>query len=125
MRLSLPPSVNHANITLKNGRRVKSEEYRAWGQKATLMFKLHLAPVPESALPVKIVIVVEGKVNARRDLSNMIKIVEDSLVNAGIIPDDNVKCVTGSAIEYVPGEQEGTVRIELHGSDTVWRRCED
>jgi Holliday junction resolvase RusA-like endonuclease len=114
--------VNHANITLKNGRRVKSEEYRNWGAKATMMFKLHLTPVPKSSLPVKIVIVVEGKVNKGRDLSNMVKIVEDSLVNAGILPDDNVKYVSGSAIEYVPSEQEGTVRIEIHDGRTVWRR---
>lgn len=107
--LTLPPSTN--GLFLSAGRRrVKTPEYRDWITENT--WKVAAMEKP-TAFPVHVRIKVCGKVNARRDLDNLIKPTLDLLVSAGVLPDDNVKHVTGGRWEYDPIESEPHVVVWL------------
>lgn len=87
--LPIPPSTNHLFFT-KGRRRIKSAEYRAWTSEVLPILR-RLARV---APPVEIEVTVCGKVNAQRDLDNMLKPIGDALVESGVIENDNVRHVT-------------------------------
>lgn len=94
--LPLPPSTNNLFATVR-GRRVKSREYKAW--LATALALLVELRRPRT-LPASIRASVFGKVNAARDLDNLLKPIGDALVAAGVIPGDSVKYVTEWRINY-------------------------
>ncbi len=109
----------------KQGGRRKSLAWIKWTEKAVLLMKWGIDPIPEELLPVKLVFIVSGKVRKSRDLSNMQKIVEDCLVKAGVIPDDKWPIVCGIATEYDStsyAEAPPTIRIEFHANSTLWRQ---
>lgn len=105
--LSLPPSTNNLFITVER-RRVKSPEYRAWITENEAEAGRLATP---TAFPVRVRIEVHGKLNVRRDLDNIIKPTLDLLVSVGVLPDDNVKYVTGGRWEYHPSADEPFVRV--------------
>ncbi len=121
----MPVSVNKMTETNRYGKgRRKSKEWVAWTNKAILQFKLGIQPIEAHEYPVRILGIVEGDLNPRRDLSNMAKILEDALVKAGIITDDASGYVIGSGIEYdyesFPGKLP-TIRIEIQSAKFIWR----
>ena len=106
-RLTLPPSTNNLFITVKR-RRVKSPQYRAWIEENRGEAGRLATP---TAFPVRVAIEVHGKLNVRRDLDNIIKPTLDLLVSAGVLPDDNVRHVTGGRWEYHPSADEPHVVV--------------
>ena len=94
--LPLPPSTNNLFATVR-GKRVKSREYRAWlSAVAPLLVELR----PPKALPAAVRVGVFGKVNAARDLDNMLKPIGDALVAGGVLPGDSLKYVTEWRVCY-------------------------
>ncbi len=94
--LPLPPSTNHLFATVR-GRRVKSKAYKAWlAEVAPLLVELRRP----KTLPAEIHATVFGKVNANRDLDNLMKPLGDSIVLAGVLPGDSIKYVTLWSIGY-------------------------
>lgn len=90
--MPLPPSTNNLFFTLKgNGRRVKTTAYKDWIDKAgqTLLRQWQDAGSPKWAdkQPASLVLRV-GLEGRRRDLSNVLKPVEDLIVSTLPVPDD-------------------------------------
>ena len=84
-----PPTVN--NLFVNNPRtrgRFSSKAYTAWKAEAARAFALQ-APLPHFDGPVVLILSLGIPDKRRRDLSNYIKAVEDSVVAAGILNDDS------------------------------------
>lgn len=85
--LPAPPSVNMLYSNVANRGRVKTKKYRTWLREAGLSIA--------QAKPVSILgkyrlhIRFERPDNRRRDLGNLLKAIEDILVEHGIVEDDS------------------------------------
>lgn len=106
----VPPSVN--NLFRSAGKfRVKTGKYKKW---LALSLPLLAAIRPATKFPVAIVVRVRGKLNVQRDLDNLLKPIGDALVEAGVLPADDVRHVTAWVVSYVsdPGPALASVRVE-------------
>ena len=92
IELPIPPTTNRLFPTVR-GRRICSEEYKAWKQEAG--WSVLQAKVAPYAVPVALTLTIRGGkgFTTRRDLTNCWKSVEDLLVAHGLIPDDNVNWI--------------------------------
>lgn len=86
--LPLPPSVNSMYEGGSGQKRYKSKQYKAWYTECFWLVKT-LPKVKE--YPVELWIKIVWPTNRSCDLSNRIKAIEDLLVNAGILLDDDRK----------------------------------
>lgn len=87
VRVPVPPSANALFVTFRDRggiRRARTSEYKAWATAAGFMVK---AQRPHRVLG-KINVRILVPRNARRDLSNHVKAVEDLLVGLQLIDDD-------------------------------------
>ena len=82
--LPAPPSAN-ALYVWRDGRRVKTADYRRWRRDAVLML---LSGMPRHPAKTPLRVVIEAAVNRTRDVDNLIKPIQDALQAAGVIPDD-------------------------------------
>jgi Holliday junction resolvase RusA-like endonuclease len=101
LHLPTPPSANHLFANVPGRGRVPSRECVAW-KKAAGFALIAQRPIAVHG-PVEIALVVEE--NARRDLSNHLKCVEDLLVTHNVIDGDRCKIVRKITMEW--GEVEG------------------
>ena len=85
-RLRLPPSVNNC-YTVSRGRKIKSQECRAWRISGALELKLKKSARMCGNLGIAHHFVFKDK--RRRDSSNFIKQLHDAIVDAGLIVDDS------------------------------------
>lgn len=96
--IPIPPSTNAiwAIIKMPNGqpRLGKSAAYKRWKAGATRDLAVQLRTI-KPGNHVRIFINVHGGKGwpSNRDISNAVKPVEDALVEAGVLPDDNCKIV--------------------------------
>lgn len=103
MRITLPypPTANHLT-TVARGRKIKSKEARGYQQRVYGEWLASGCP-KLSAERYSVRIVVHPPDNRRRDLSNTEKVVIDSLVACGALPDDHRICrlllVRGPVVE--------------------------
>ncbi len=109
----VPPSSNNMFVNVRGTGRVKSKEYTKWLGIAIDVLKPWRQPL---TYPVSLVFVIREPLRANSDATNRIKAVEDALVSAGVIQNDNVKHVSKVSIEYAPGEHGGGVAIWVHES---------
>lgn len=90
--LPFPPSVNTLfPANRKTGRRFVSRAYKSWKLEAWALIKQ--ARIPRIADRVDIEIQLTAKDRRARDADNYVKAVVDSLVEGGVIPDDNSRHV--------------------------------
>ncbi len=108
--ITIPPSTNNLFAT-RGRKRVKTSEYRDWIAGALPILQ-RLRKVPG---PVIVVVRVMGKVNAQRDLDNLLKPIGDTLKHAGVIADDSIRHVSGWDVRLVRGSkaQHGTGRVTV------------
>lgn len=109
------PSVNAMYRNVPGVGRVKSTEYKQWAKAALqeltfamLAYKRSQTATPKPPLCLTIHVPDTG---GRGDASNRIKAVEDVLVRAGIIADDNDKIIRKLVVEV--GAANGRCEIEL------------
>lgn len=108
----VPPSTNNLFVTVGR-RRVKSGEYRDW--LATVLPEVAKLRKPDR-FPVRVIATLFGKppkVNMRRDIGNIEKALTDSLVHAGIIPDDNLNYVVETVQRFVLSDDGPVVWLEV------------
>jgi Holliday junction resolvase RusA-like endonuclease len=107
--VSVPPSTNNLFRDTGN-RRFKTREYRDWLAEAIPT----LATLrPPARFPVAIIVRVTGKLNVQRDLDNLLKPVGDALVDAGVLPADDVRHVTHWDVRYFRDERQPVVAIRI------------
>ncbi len=90
LELPWPPSLNHLYPTGKNGRRFLSKAGKLYHDQVIYAVRqTGYCLRKRYVLPVALSIWVFPPNNIRRDISNLIKIIEDSLTLAGVWKDDS------------------------------------
>lgn len=88
--LPIPPSTNNLFLTLKNGRRARTTQYKDWQAVASeLLHTAYLnagAPLYQPKRAMRLTVRVGA--TYRRDISNCVKPIEDLLVSILPLPDD-------------------------------------
>ena len=97
INLPFPPSVNHLFATVGK-RRIRSERYRQWANVAGWQLKEQRPKAIRG--PVEITLRIEEKTDRKRDLSNLVKAVEDLLVEHRIIDGDDHRTVRRGVQEW-------------------------
>lgn len=98
--LDLCPSINRAYLTTRDGRRILTEEARNWKSewKYIMASKKYGYPIK---FPINYAVRVERHFifanNHRRDYNNYIKILDDALVNSGILSDDCTRIIAADS----------------------------
>lgn len=86
--LPFPPSVNNLFVNSPNGKgRFPSQQYKAWRKEASEMILAQGRRQMRGMVNLSIGIVKPNR--RKRDISNLIKAVEDVLVEMGVIEDDS------------------------------------
>jgi crossover junction endodeoxyribonuclease RusA len=111
LSLPFPPSANRLWRAWK-GRNIKSAEYRKWlALGAADLLAQEAEPIPG---PYRMTMIVNRPDRRRRDLSNLVKPVEDLLQSAGLIRDDadcqRLLVLWGS----LPPAKDARVFVHLH-----------
>ena len=115
LSLPYPPTVNSIWRNFK-GRSIKSAKYRAWSieaQRAIADLRIN----SRITGPYHMEIQVTRPDRRRRDLSNLIKVPEDAIVQAGLVRDD---CDAESVkISWAKGEPKkgGAIHVWLWGAE--------
>lgn len=121
LRLPMPITLNTMFNTQNRGGkpiRVKSKRYAEWRELAAAELMVQRAP-RLGAGPFHLHWVVGGRSSAgvklriNSDLSNLIKCMEDALVQAEVIEDDCLRNVTSFSAEYNPSVVDAYVEIRL------------
>ena len=110
--INLPRPIS-TNKLFKNKRegRACTEEYNTWKWHAKAMLQKQ-KPLPKPNGPVCITFAVgEVGISSRMDGDNCLKCLQDALVDAGVIPDDNRKTVRGVGMHWVEGKEGVTAYI--------------
>ncbi len=85
---TVPPSLNHIFANIPGKGRIKTREYKAWRALAVAELRsVQHAPLVRGKVRLRVSI---ERPNAASDLSNRLKAIEDALVEANVIEDDNL-----------------------------------
>lgn len=87
LRMPFPPATNNLFKNLRNGGRAKTKRYADWAKQAGWQVKAQKPPRIEG--PFSLDIVVDRPDKRKRDISNLIKALEDVLVDTGVVEDDS------------------------------------
>ena len=113
LKLPFPPSVNRI-WRYVNGRAIRSREYREWIAIAHAGFLLQPEDVVSGAYTMHVM--VNRPDNRRRDITNVIKAIEDVIVSAKYV-DDDALCQKFT-IEWVRGQPE-PVKVFIKSTNEV------
>jgi Holliday junction resolvase RusA-like endonuclease len=108
VRVAMPPATNNLYINAPGKGRVLSDSAKAWKKANQDLIALSLKRVEGKA---RLGFVYHLGTKFKGDLSNRIKLAEDTLKSAGIITDDNHEVVIGIACEI--GEPTGRSDSEM------------
>lgn len=86
--VSMPPTANNLFLNVRGKGRVKTPEYRAWIETNGWVIKTAMV-TGKIAGPYALRVQVGKPDNRRRDISNLIKALEDLLVSTGAVRDDS------------------------------------
>jgi crossover junction endodeoxyribonuclease RusA len=87
-QLPWPPTLNHLYPTGKNGRRFLSNEGKAYHEAVAVELLRQHVPRSRIAGRVELTLLLQPPDYRKRDVSNLVKIVEDCLTRAGVWMDD-------------------------------------
>ena len=85
--LPYPPTANNLFLNMRGRGRVKSPQYRTWIGLATV--KAYQQKIQKTPGKVRVSYLVARPDKRRRDISNLVKPIEDLLVSVGAIDDDS------------------------------------
>lgn len=91
-------------------RRFKTKQYREWLAKSIPLLAMLR---PATAFPVGITVLVVGKMNVQRDLDNLLKPIGDALVEAKIIPGDDIRRVNRWDVRHEAGPEAAVVYVRV------------
>lgn len=111
-QLPFPPSVNHLFNPIGNRRMIKSREYRSWFIHAGNAIIEQGRKAMKGEVVVSIALVAPDK--RRRDASNLIKAVEDLLVNMRVIEGDDNRYVQKISAQWVDDGEPCTVLVQQY-----------
>ena len=112
--LPFPPSTNNLfsqGVVKGKMRRFPSKQYKAWRKEAII--RLIAARLPRFSEPVVIKLALTPKDCRRRDASNYIKAVEDALVEARVLIDDDQRYVKAVVPYWENPAANAGVRITI------------
>lgn len=111
--IDMPPSVNSLYTNVSKRGRIKTTEYKGWLD-ATLPFATLIAATNRLKGEVTVDYFFELGTSFRGDICNRIKPVEDLLVKAGFIADDNHRIIAGGTFHrtYIEGKKS-KVRVRI------------
>lgn len=90
LELPIPPTVNHFHVPRRGGKGLtKSSKARAYQRDAIILIRAMNLHKENIKKPVKLKLVFHPKTKARYDVSNFLKVLEDSLVKGGFLEDDH------------------------------------
>jgi Holliday junction resolvase RusA-like endonuclease len=131
VELPVPPSVNKSwTFVMRRIRRgerakvvkVRSAFYNQWLAPSVKVVKLRMEP--KRLFPVKVVIQILGGDDWRdgeRDIDNVVKGVFDCLKKAQIVPDDNTRYITETAVKHMRVDRKlSTVLVAVEASDEAY-----
>jgi hypothetical protein len=107
--LPAPPSANSLFV-VRDGKRVKTREYKAWLARVAPLLALLRSP---PSYPCRYHLHLTGKWNIQRDGANAEKAAIDATVVAGVIPDDSLKYVRGGEWTYEPGQGDPLATVSF------------
>lgn len=110
INLPFPPSSNNMFVNAKGKGRIKSKEYDAWRQHALLMINSQKIKPIKGEVSISIGLV--KQTYHRQDCTNRIKAVEDCLVEAGIIQNDDDRYVRRVSVEWLAHGDPCSVLIQ-------------
>jgi hypothetical protein len=110
--VDVPPGLNNAYPTGRNGRRFLSDEGRRW--KAANVPVLARLPKAEPDRHVVIEWTILEFQNERKDGSGLEKLLVDGMVEAGVLADDSLKYVSGEVWRYRPEDGGRGIRVSWH-----------
>lgn len=83
-----PPSVNHLYHRAKTGGMFKSARWKVWATETRWFMKTQGAKVVAFEGPVKVDYLIARPDKRRRDVTNLIKCLDDMLQDLGVVKDD-------------------------------------
>ncbi len=116
--LPFPPSVNSLfrNVTGRDGKprgRVVTKKYKAWREEAAQAL-FEQEPIARFTGPISLTLALGRPDKRKRDISNLVKAVEDLIVTHGIIADDSD--VQRLSVYWTHGVHGCRVEIEPAGA---------
>lgn len=113
LRLPMPPTVNHYHVPRKGGKGLtKSAKARSYQRDAIMILRSLNLHREKIAQPVRLSITFHPKTNARYDVSNFLKVMEDSLVMGGLLEDDH--WIEYDSINKGEKSKNGEVEIQIN-----------
>ncbi|MGI9297070.1 MAG: RusA family crossover junction endodeoxyribonuclease [Gammaproteobacteria bacterium] len=110
LKIPYPPSTNTL-FTNRHGGRAKTKRYAEWSKRAGWEIKTQKPPKIEG--PFSLDIIVDRPDKRKRDISNLIKAIEDTLQDVGVIEDD---CLC-QELTIRWRERESGPLINIHATD--------
>ena len=119
IRINLPKPIS-TNQLFKNKRRGRActERYNTWKWHAMAMIREQKPPKPNGKVRLRFLVGEKG-IRADADGDNMIKCLQDALVDNGILADDKRTIVRAVGMEWVEGMEGAQAVIEPVLSDNM------
>ena len=110
------PCLNDYIHAIQRNRFAGNQMKKMYTDAIAKLAKMQLKPIENENMPVMLKYTFHEK-NRRRDKDNIaafaMKVIQDGLVTAGILPNDGWKQIEGFRCEYKVGN-EGKVRVEIY-----------
>jgi Holliday junction resolvase RusA-like endonuclease len=119
--LPIPPSVNDLLRPVIRRRKcgrlyprmLRSPEYQSWLEAAVLLLRVGMRPAMRFPIRLSIEIIGGSGFPVTRDLDNTIKAIQDAMVHAERLPNDDVRHVSSLAAIYSPGDGAALCRVSI------------
>lgn len=95
----------------KTGRIFTQSSYRDWKDEAIAQLRSQSPPLMLEG--VKVDVILKGKHSRRGDADNIIGSILDSLVQSGLLKNDNLVCVHGISVTLEHGQDSPTTVINI------------
>lgn len=107
------PSKKNSRINTKSGRSFPGKKFSGWHKRAVAELKRQWKGKPPADFPLVVSVCFFHSTRRRRDADNQLSSILDTLVDAGILLDDNSQIVRILSAENIFGCQESMAMIRV------------